>query len=251
MVRCFSGMQELEKKSPFAEGLKTGVADGLASLLLFVGPAVKGMASGAALARWQNRATEAVYTLEDRISALEGRVSRDFLRSDEFEDLFADTLAEAARLESEDRRELYGSVLVSAAMQGPGSQVVAKRMIRRIEALNPIHFYFLKELAKPSHKGHGSGGTTQVRAYLTTLFDDIIGDMKQRDQSADLVSDLQAEGHLIPEAADRLESSRRDFGVREARNWISRKGWETLIYLWPEDGEIADLAKVSRNSPSI
>lgn len=192
---------------------------------------------------------EGVHSVEDRISALERRVSRDFLRSDEFADLFSETLAEAARIESGDRRELYESVLVAAALQGPGSQVTAKRMIRRIEALNPIHFHFLRELARPRDRNLALRGTTQVSSYLTRLFDSITGDKSRPDQSLHLVSDLQAEGHLNPEVTDRLKSKRSDFGIREARKWISRKGWETLMHLWPEDNDLAALAESSPNPP--
>ena len=227
-------MEELEKLSPLRAALQSGSLAAVLDMLPIVGAAVQGALSGATHARWVNRVVEEAEKIDKRIDELEERVHQDYITSDEFKDLVADAMSEAARFESEERRRLYSSVVVGAAVAGPGSHIVARRMMRRIEALDPIHFKFLKGMALAENLDPDLPVTHTAIQWCENLLSKVLGRLTGG-RVESLLFDLQSEGLLRPEPLEHLRTMRSSFTASDARRWISSRGQETLRYLWPED----------------
>lgn len=228
-------MDEIERVHPLREAFKKLGLHALASAAPIVGPPALALFDGVTFARWQNRVVDEVERLENRISGLEGRVDRDFVKTSEFADLLADAMLEAARLEDEVRRHLYSSVVVAASLEGPGSQIKARRMMRRIEALDTIHFHLLKAMALEWDTIEGPAPSNSASTHMALLLSKVTGQREGENHARRLLEDLAHEGHIKQQFVDNLGAITSTFSKRDAKIAVTRQGFETLKYLWPEE----------------
>lgn len=234
-------MSELEKKNALREALLAGSQSAILGLLPVIGPAADAAFPGAANARWTNRVIATLEAIETRISNLEG-ANTEFLRSDEFSDLFTETMQSAAQLHDDAQRQLYASTVVAAAVNGPGSQVPARRVIARLERLTPPHFRLLKALAAPDENSH-TRHYSSIQSFLDGTFQARVGSYPHRNAYQSVPSvhfdDLRAEGliyspHRPLDIQDR-QTMQSHFDAQQVRDWLTWQAHECLQYLWPEE----------------
>lgn len=235
-------MSDLDKKAPILDAIEWGTRAGIANLVPVLGHAIDAAWHGHTNARWANRFKAVVEGIEVRVQQLEG-VSEEYLRSDEFADLLAETLASAARLENEEVRQMYASTVVAAAQRGPGSQVPARRVIARLERLTPEHFRFLKGLSNGSSLVRPEDRVRSISQFIDTVYERAVSHQGRQHgvptQASYYFDDLRLE-RLIH--SDNRDLDQRDraimmtfFEPRQAIDWITWQAKECLQYIWPED----------------
>lgn len=200
--------------------------------------------SGVTRVRWENRRIEEIKAIEARLMVLED-INEEFVKSNEFSDLFAETLDATARLADEGLRRLYTSTITAAAIEGPGSQVAARRVRGRLERLDPVHLHFLKALAIVP-EALRSKNFRSVQSFLDAAFQQVI----HKSSRAALATDISATSSLYFDdlrGEQFIRSERRDFSSagrnitmtayspQEMRRDLTWQAEETLKYLWPEE----------------
>lgn len=229
-------MTELSKVSPLQAALTSGGIAAVSNLLPIIGPTVQAMFDGTIDTRWKNRAIDTYKNLDQRVAALEN-ASTEFLTSDEFQDLFAETLAAAVRLADDTTRKLYASTIVAAAADGPGSQIAARRVIARLERLSPAHFRFLKAMAHLAETN--TEHFRSINSFVQMVHTHTQIESHNAAMDADrLFDDLRQEGliHADNRTLDRnsRQISMSRFDASESKAWLTWQAHECLHYLWPE-----------------
>lgn len=241
-MRLELGMDQMEDLVPLKESAQAALASFLFNLVPVAGPTALAAVTAGAQARWNNRVTLSFDEVCARISALEARVYRDYVSSAEFGDLFTEALIDAGKTESEEVRRLYTSPIVAAALVGPGSQIMARRVRRRVEALDPYHFKLLRAYVSSKSPLGESKPLMAHNVYeygARLLADDVTVEGRRVSTvwAHGLVEDLLNEGLLRnprPQVIDggTLEPS---FGPEEAEKWLTRNGLAVVEFLWPEE----------------
>lgn len=119
-------MENLEYENPVTLGLMSALGPGLISgAFPGIGPVVAEYLNGATLARRHNRIVEYIANLDSDFQKYKEYVDNEYIRSEEFEDLFADLLIEASKISREELRGLYRNIALAAAIDGNNSQLKA------------------------------------------------------------------------------------------------------------------------------
>jgi len=134
-------------------------------LIPLLGGVVSNVMNGWTQERRMRRVGEVISDFNRRMLALGDRLNetrRDYIRSDEFEDLVDRTLRQVTRERHEAKRLLYAAFLAGSVESAGGSYQEELRMLRTLDELQPDHIRVLKAIFEEPSLRHAMGGGANV-----------------------------------------------------------------------------------------
>jgi len=137
---------------------------------------VSNMVGGVAGARRQQRVYETIYDLAQKMGEHTHELpdtNDEYVRSEDFEELFEQTLRRVADERSEEKRKVYASFLADAIMQPWQDYDEQLGFVRSLEQLQPAHLSIIRayarEEAPPNNAMMGSIIGTLRRRLLDSM----------------------------------------------------------------------------------
>jgi len=171
----------MPSSTPVERGLDAAAV--LMSAVPWIGGPVSAVLAGASFGRKFDRVNAVLAMLANDLKNHQSDASKQYVKTEEFEELLEATLRRTAEERNEEKRRVYGAFLADAIMS-PGEPYEEQlRFLRTLEELQPDHLRIVKALAKPPEGGTGYTGSPA--ATLAARLPDI-----PRDRLAELVSQL-------------------------------------------------------------
>lgn len=193
------------------------VTAAFASAAPWVGGAISNYVAGKANDRKFRRVAEELKALADDMRRIESTVAKEYVKTDEFEDLLDVTMQKIATERSEEKRRLYRAFLANTAAS-PGEPWPEKqRFLRTLEEVQPEHIQLLKAVMQqpkqdPVPFGFGSASQTlRSRApEIAGRIDELARDLDRMD----LTSLGQLGGMMTAHGAEDLRGRATAYGQR-------------------------------------
>lgn len=175
--------------------------------------------------RRRQRVVEFVRQLNDAVAKMEGRLDRDFVRSDEFADLTEDVLESVSRRAADGKRGFYAASLANTAAPSPPGEDERERMLDALEEVRLSHLRLLAIVATTRSLPEGSnlyaGG---IEHNIMPRLEGGVSQEQMRADWADLarlgILDSYPSGTMSRQGIEDLTVRMTDFGRRFV-NWIS------------------------------
>ena len=131
----------------------------VSSAVPWMGGPVSNVLGGMSLGRKMGRVGEVLQGISSDIESLESEVSKNYVKTEDFEDILEQALKRVGEERSEDKRKLYRAFL-SDAITSPGESYDDQlRLLRTFEELAPDHLHVLKALMQEPDQNPGSMGS--------------------------------------------------------------------------------------------
>lgn len=155
------------KKKFFPAATSTETAIDVAALVgsavPWIGGPVSNVLGGMSLGRKFGRVREVLEGLTEDLENLESEVSKNYVKTEEFEDILEQALKRVGEERNEEKRKLYKAFL-SNAISSPGESYDEQlRLLRTFEELVPDHLLVLKALMQePDPNPSSMGSPNQI-----------------------------------------------------------------------------------------
>lgn len=131
----------------------------VSSAVPWIGGPVSNVLGGMSLGRKMTRVGEVLQGISKDIESLESEVSKNYVKTEDFEDILEQALKRVGEERNEDKRKLYRAFL-SDAITSPGENYDDQlRLLRTFEELTSDHLHLLKALMQEPDKNPGSMGS--------------------------------------------------------------------------------------------
>jgi hypothetical protein len=207
------------RPTPAEKGL--GIAAVVASAIPWLGGPVSAVLSGVSFGRKVDRVRDVLEQVSEELRGLEAEASKDYVKTEDFEELLEQTLRKVADERSEEKRHIY-ALFLSDAIRSPGEPYDEQlRYLRTLEALQPDHLRVLKALAAPPEGGDGLMGSPAQT-------------LQQRlpDMGADRITDLVSQTNdLRVTNLTSLNATMTFRGSQQLSQTITPYGQRFLVYV--------------------
>jgi hypothetical protein len=148
------------------------------SAIPWVGGPVTNVLNGMSLGRKLGRVQEVLEGLASDLGGFESDISKNYVKTDEFEDLLEQTLNRVGQERNEEKRSVYKAFLTDA-IESPGEPYDEQlRILRSLEEIQPDHIRLLKAIAAPPEENPGHmGSQSQTLQKRTTIGVDRLKDL--------------------------------------------------------------------------
>ncbi len=149
--------------------------------------------TGAANERKAKRLKELFLALADDLDGIKGKLSSDYLKTDDFADLFEETVRRVASERDEEKRRIYKNILVGViGYQDVDAYDEQLRVLKTLDDLQPDHIAVLKAITVRPTEGQLLR-LSGVSGFKMNTLEERLQDIPQR-SIEDLVSDLNRMG---------------------------------------------------------
>jgi hypothetical protein len=200
------------------------VAAVLASMVPWLGGPIGSVLSGVVTERRRQRIVEVLQELNAALRGLESHVARQYVQTEDFEDLLAETLERVARERSEAKRQVYKRFLVDA-IRTPGGYDEQLDVLRILEQLQPDHLRILAVANQPPKEVGGISGSIEqaLRRRLPSLAPDLLERLV-----------MQLDDLRITQLHGSYRVMMTSSGAEDLRSRLTRFGQRLTSYLSPE-----------------
>jgi hypothetical protein len=170
--------QNLVSKTTKAE-TALDVAAFVGSAVPWIGGPVSNVLSGRSWGRKFERIREVLEGLSSDLSDFKSKISEEYVKTEDFEDLLEQTLKRAADERNEEKRKIYRAFLTNA-IKSPGELYDEQiRFLRTFEELQIEHLLVVRALSQPPEPDPGMMGSPNqtLRKRLPELNEERISDV--------------------------------------------------------------------------
>lgn len=193
------------------------IAAAFASVAPWVGGPISNYVTGKASDRKFRRVADELKKLADDMHRVDSETARQYVKTDEFEDLLEVTMQKIAIERSEEKRKLYRAFLANTAAS-PGEPWTEKqRFLRTIEELEPEHIRLLKALMEepnPNPASFGFGSMSQTLRKRAPEIANRIEDLARELDRMGVTSVGQTGGMMTAQGAEDLRGRVMPYGQR-------------------------------------
>lgn len=131
----------------------------VSSIVPWIGGPVSNVLSGMSLGRKLGRVREVLEDLANDLKEVESDVSKNYVKTEEFEDLLEQTLKRVGEERSGEKRQLYKDFL-TGTIESPGEPYDEQlRLLRTIDQIAPDHIGLIKALLRSPDPDPGMMGS--------------------------------------------------------------------------------------------
>ena len=192
------------------------VASAVSSIVPWLGGPVSSVLSGMSMSLKMERIGQVLADVDSRVRDLESQMSKDYVETDEFQELLERALKQVAFERSDEKRKVYAAFLASD-IESPGDPYDEKiRILRTLEELQADHIRMLKVMMQEPNDisgGIGSIGRTLQRR-LSGMNSDRIADLFSQLSDMKLVQAAGINIMITPRSAEQLYNYITPYGKR-------------------------------------
>src|SRR5665213_269743 len=158
------------------------IAAFVANFVPCLGGPIGGVLSGIGTDRKINRINEVVIGLAEKLRDVESDAAKQYVRTEDFEELLEQTLRQVASERHEQKRRMYRDFLIGAIVSPGEPYDEQRRFLRTMEELQPEHLRVLKALSQPPKPVNGIMGSpsSTLRGRLPDFSEDQIDERIQQ-----------------------------------------------------------------------
>lgn len=135
------------------------VASLISSAVPWIGGPISNVLGGMSLGRKLGRVSEVLESIANDVQDIESDVSKNYVKTEEFEDMLEQALKRVGEERNEEKRHLYKAFLTDA-IKSPGEVYDDQlRLLRTFEELMPGHLYLLKAMHQEPDSDPGMMGS--------------------------------------------------------------------------------------------
>jgi phage-related tail protein len=191
----------------------------------WVGNAISNYLTGRATDRKFHRIAEELKRLAEDMKRVESETAKQYVRTDEFEDLLDLTMRKIADERSEAKRKMYRAFLANTAAS-PGEPWAEKqRMLRTLEEVEPEHVRLLKALIQEPRHDLAPMALGSVFSTIRERAPEIIGRLDE------LVRDLDRMGLANVGVTGGMMTG---YGAQDLRGRVTSYGQRFVRYVMTE-----------------
>ena len=193
------------------------VAAAVSSIAPWVGGPIGAVLSGMSLSRKLERVKGVLLDMANQIKDINSDLAKEYVKTEEFQELLEKTLRQAADERSEEKRKAYASFL-SGDIKSPGQSYDEKiRILRHLEELQSDHIRMLKALIQPPNYNHDhlTGSISQtLQNRLPDIPVDRISDLAQQLTDMRMANLTNLNTMMTARGAEELQGTVTDYGQR-------------------------------------
>jgi hypothetical protein len=187
------------------------------SAIPYLGGPISNILSGSINKRRKARIEIIIQSLAEDLRDFKSQASEDYVRTDEFQELFENTMQRVAEERNEDKRKIYGA-FIREAIKSPGEPYDEKiRFLRILNQLQGDHIVVLKAILQepnPNPPGiNGSIGQTLNRR-IPNMSKEKILDLLSQLQDMRITKLADPNMMITAHGAEDLRIGLTDFGLR-------------------------------------
>src|ERR1043166_5355269 len=129
------------------------------SAVPYLGGPVSAVLSGISAGRKYERIREVLNGVVEDLKEFKSRASEEYVRTEDFQELFEKTLNQAAEERSEEKRSVYRAFLTDAIASPGKAHDEQIRFLKTLEELQPDHLRIIKALSQAPEGGDGISGS--------------------------------------------------------------------------------------------
>jgi hypothetical protein len=202
-----------------------------ASLLPGLGGVIANVLSGWSAERKRERVREVLEDLALRLANVQARLSDEYVRSEEFEDLLDQALRRVAGERHESKRRLYREFLVGA-ITSPAPYDEQLRVLRTLEELQAAHIVLIRAVLQEPNPRYFSGISGSQLETLKRRMPDFTDE-----QLADLAALLKGLGVVTLNSLQTMMTPR---GAEDLRHSVTPFGQRFVAYILAADREAGE-----------
>jgi hypothetical protein len=198
----------------------------LTAVIPGVGGPVSAYLADRASERKMNRFAEVLVLVAQRIDEVGSEVAQDYVRTEDFEELFEETMLRVTRARSEEKRRLYASFLIHDITHPAAEPFDEKlRFLRTLEDLQPAHMVVVHALLAETDEDLMMGSPiTEIAKRLPAMAEATIEER---------IGELAELGLVIQNPS--LRTMMTGHGAQKTAHFVTPYGRRLVAYL--EDGE--------------
>lgn len=135
------------------------VAATLANLIPLIGGPVASIIGGVSGGRKEQRILEVVQGVSDDLHDFKSEAAKEYVKTEDFEELLENTLRRVAQERSGEKRRLYGAILTTAIKHPGGDYDQQLRFLKTLGELNLDHIRILRTLLQRPESDLGTMGS--------------------------------------------------------------------------------------------
>lgn len=194
------------------------------SAVPYLGGPVSAILSGISAGRKYERVREVLSGVAQDLKDFKSKASEDYVKTEDFQELFEKTLHQAGEERSEEKRRIYRAFLTDA-IASPGKPYDEQvKFLKTLDELQPDHLRIIKALAQPPEGGSGISGSP------SNTLSQRLPDMP-RERLADLVQQLN---DLRVIGLTSLNTMMTFHGAQDLRHSIQPYGKRLLAFIIKE-----------------
>lgn len=192
------------------------VAAFVANLVPWLGGPVAGVLSGIGTDRKINRINDLIVGLAERLRDVESEKAKQYVKTEEFEELLEQTLRQVASERHEEKRRIYRDFLIGAIVSPGEPYDEQRRFLRTMEELQPEHLRVLTALWQPPKPVSGIMGSpiSTLRGRLPNFSEDQIEERIQQLNDLRVTNMTSLKTMMTPQGAENLTHAITAYGSR-------------------------------------
>lgn len=213
-------------------GEKAGEAAAIALNAIPIAGGVMSDIAGAIISRRQNRRlNQFLQTLADNLKKLESQINKDFLKTEDFQDLAEEVFSKAAETRQQEKLDAFRTIFVNTVLADSPKYDEASEIVDLVNSWQPRHIILMHILANPAAAdkrmgnvvGAGGGLTTSISTILHKLLPE--WDEDQIDRTWKELHDARI--HRTPGTKTMMT----DQGITQLQNRMTPFGVKVSSYL--------------------
>jgi hypothetical protein len=192
------------------------VAAVLANLVPLIGGSVANIISGISGGRREQRVLAVIQAVSDDLRDFHSKVSEEYVKTEDFEELLENTARRAAQERSEEKRQLYGRFLTTAIKHPGGDYEEQLRVLKTLEEISLDHLQIILALSQTPESGLGIVGSPiqtlrkRLPSYSEAQIEQLVSELNERR----LTSLSSLRGMMTPQGAADLRHAVTPYGKR-------------------------------------
>ncbi len=197
-------------------GLPAERALDVANLVPWLGGPIAGVLSGIGTDRKINRINNLLIGLAEKLLDFESEAAKQYVQTEEFEELLEQTLRQVAAERHEEKRRMYRDFLIGAIIS-PGEPYDEQiRFLRTMEELQLEHLRVLKAVSQPPKPVNGIVGSpiTTLKGRLPDFSESQIEERIQQLNDLRVTNMTSLKTMMTPQGAENLTHAVTAYGTR-------------------------------------
>jgi hypothetical protein len=202
------------------------IAATISSIAPWIGGPVSSVLSGMSVSRKIERINEVLINMAEEIKGLESEIPKDYVKTDEFQELLEKTLQQVSNERNDEKRRAYATLLAND-IKNPAHDIYEEkiRFLRTLEEIQPNHIHILRAMMlKPDPNSTGMSSVSKtLEKRLPNIPTEKIKDLAEQLTDMRLANLTNLNTMMTGIGAEQLQSRITSYGQRFIKYIISEE----------------------------
>ncbi len=197
----------------------------VSSIAPWVGGPVSSVLSGMSISRKMERVNEVLLNMAEGIKGLESEIPKNYVKTEEFQELLEETLQKSAKEHNDEKRKAYSAFLINDIKNPTNDTYDEKlRFLKTLEEMQIDHIYILRAMMlqpDPNPANIVGSVNSTLKKRLPSMPPDRIKDLAEQLTDMKVANLANLGGTMTARGAEELQSRITPYGHRFIRYILS------------------------------